>query len=82
MKLFAKQLVNKHELLRTREETYDSVADSYIKVDQFLTTVGLESRTVKVRVYMYICLLFISCVQVYLVRVIILFNYHQPYSHE
>ena len=51
MKLFAKQLVNKHELLRTREETYDSVADSYIKVDQFLTTVGLESRTVKVRVY-------------------------------
>ena len=82
MKLFAKQLVNKHELLRTREETYDSVADSYIKVDQFLTTVGLESRTVKVRVCMYTCLLFISCVQVYLVRVIILFNYHQPYSHE
>lgn len=48
MKLFAKQLVNKHELLRTRESTHDSVADGYIKVNQFLTTAGLEPRTVKV----------------------------------
>ena len=82
MKLFAKQLVNKHELLRTREDTYDSVADRYIKLDQFLTTVGLESRTVKVRVCMHIYLLFVSCVPACLVRVMILFNYHHPYSHE
>ena len=48
MKLFAKQLVHKHELLRTREDTYNSVADGYIKLDQFLNTAGLEPRTVKV----------------------------------
>lgn len=52
MKLFAKQLVNKHELLKTRENTYETVADGYIKLDQFLTTAGLEPRTVKVCVYM------------------------------
>ena len=50
MKYYAKQLVNKHELVKTHESTYDSLADGYIKLDKFLTTAGLQSRTVKVRV--------------------------------
>lgn len=55
MKYYAKQLVNKHELLKTREGSYDTVADGYIKLDKFLNTAGLQARTVKVRVQRCLC---------------------------
>jgi len=58
MKYFAKQLVNKHELLRTRVDVGDNVADHYICLDHFLTTAGLEPRTIKVCI-VYVCTCFV-----------------------
>jgi len=48
MKQYARQLVNKHELLRTKENAIDGVADRYIQLDQFLNTIGLQPKTIEV----------------------------------
>ncbi|XP_065890827.1 kinase suppressor of Ras 2-like isoform X3 [Dysidea avara] len=48
MKQYARQLVNKHELLRAKENANDSDADRYIQLDPFLNTIGLQPRTIEV----------------------------------
>jgi len=48
MKQYARQLVNKHELIRTKGNANDSDADKYIQLDQFLNTIGLQPKTIEV----------------------------------
>jgi len=51
MKQYARQLVNKHELLRSNENANGSDADKYIQLDRFFNTIGLQPRTIEVCVF-------------------------------